>query len=213
MSEAATTTTTEIQSTASGTAPKMSDWQRFRQAGKYHGIAALALITLWAAADTWFVTTDLLIANIVSIINALVAGSFLAVIFHEWGHFAGARISKSYSPMVREIKNQFLFGFNFEKNSRRQFISMSLGGPIGNWLLVFLVFLLVPLDNAGRVTLLAIVVARAISVCVFEIPVIMRTLQGGDPQTELNNQLNSGAGDRGQVFGYLTGAALWLVVI
>ena len=213
MSEAATSTEIAVTNASPNTASKMSDWQRFKQAGKYHGIAALALITLWAAADTWFVTTDLLIANIVSIINALVAGSFLAVIFHEWGHFAGARIAKSYSPMVREVKNQFLFGFNFEKNSKSQFISMSLGGPIGNWLLVLLVFFLLPLDNPGRVTLLAIVVARAVSVCVFELPVILRTLNGGDPQTELNNQLNNGAGDRGQVLGYFTGAALWLVAI
>ena len=193
--------------------PKMSDWQRFKQAGTYHGIAVLALITLWAAADTWFVTTGLLLANIVSTINALVAGSFLAIIFHEWGHFAGARISKSYSPMVREVKNQFLFGFRYDRNTRAQFISMSIGGPVGNWLLVLLIFFLVPLDNLGRVTLLAIIVARAVSVCVFEVPIILRTLEGGDPQTELNNQLKGGASDQSQVLGYLAGAALWLVAI
>ncbi len=209
MSETATTDT----ATGQDSVPKMSDWSRFKQAGTYHGVAALALITLWAAADTWFVTTNLLIANIISVINALVAGSFLAVIFHEWGHFAGARVAKSYSPMGREIKSQFIFGFRFDRNTSSQFVSMSLGGPIGNWLLVLLVFFLVPTDNLGRVTLLAIVVARAVSVCVFEMPVILRTLDGGDPQTELDKQLNGGAGDRSQVLGYLSGAALWLIAI
>ncbi len=190
-----------------------SDWKRFKHVATYHGIAALALVTLWAAADTWYLATDLLIANIISILNALVAGSFLASLFHEWGHFSGARISKSYSPIVREVKNQFMFGFNFEKNNTRQFLAMSIGGPIGNWLLVILVILLVPIDNPGRVTLLAMTVAKAISVCIFEIPIILRTISGGDPQSELDTQLGNGSGDRGQVIGYIGGALLWLVAI
>jgi hypothetical protein len=193
--------------------PKYSDWKRFKNVATYQGIAALALVTLWAAADTWYVTTGLLIANIISILNALVAGSLLASLFHEWGHFSGARISKSYSPIVGQVKNQFMFGFNFEKNNTSQFLSISIGGPIGNWLLVILVFLLVPMDNAGRVALLAMTVAKAISVCIFEIPIILRTIKGGDPQSELDSQLGNGAGDRGQVLGYLGGALLWLVAI
>lgn len=193
--------------------PAYSDWKRFKHVATYHGIAALALVTLWAAADTWYLATDLLIANIISILNALVAGSFLASLFHEWGHFSGARISKSYSPIVREVKNQFMFGFNFAKNNTHQFLAMSIGGPIGNWLLVILVILLVPIDNPGRVTLLAMTVAKAISVCIFEIPIILRTISGGDPQSELDTQLGNGSGDRGQVIGYIGGALLWLVAI
>ena len=200
--------------TANEQAPqKLSDWQRFKQVGMYHGIAALALVTLFAAADAWVVTTGLFIADIISIVNAVVAGSFLATLFHEWGHFAGARIAKSYSPIVPKVTNQFVFGFNFAKNSTSQFLSMSMGGPIGNWVLVFIVFTFVPMDNPGRVALLAIVFAKAISVCVFEIPVILRAMNGGDPQTELDAGLNDGSGDRGQVFGYLAGVILWLVAV
>ena len=63
---------------------KLSDWQRFKQAATYHGIAALALTLLWAAADTWYVVTDLTLALILSVITALVAGSWLAAsIIHE----------------------------------------------------------------------------------------------------------------------------------
>ncbi|MFP6807987.1 MAG: hypothetical protein VB957_12555 [Pseudomonadales bacterium] len=209
--------TTEEQSTSNeqptAEKPKYSDWERFKKVAMYHGIAALALITLWAAADTWYVTTELGIANIISVLNALVAGSFLATLFHEWGHFTGARVAKSYSPIVRDVKNQFVFGFNFARNSTNQFLSMSLGGPIGNWFLVLLVLLLVPMDNPGRVTLLAITVAKAISVCIFELPIIMRTISGGDPETELNTQLGNGSGDTGQVLGYVGGALLWLIAI
>ncbi len=192
---------------------KYSDWKRFTNVATYHGIAILALITLWAAADTWYLTTDLPVANVVSILNALVAGSFLASLFHEWGHFSGARISRSYSPIIRKVKNQFMFGFSFEKNGTGQFLAMSIGGPVGNWALVMLVFLLVPMDNPGRITLLAITVARAISVCLFEVPVILRTIKGGDPQSELNRQLGKDTGNRVQLLGYLGGALLWLVAI
>ncbi len=213
MSEASPETVSGNDERDTGKARKLSDWQRFRQAGTYHGIAALALLSLFAAADTWYVTTGLMVANIISILNALVAGAFLASLFHEWGHFSGARLAKSYSPIVREVKGIFMFGFSYEKNTSNQFLSMSMGGPAGNWLLVALVFIFLPMDTPGRVTLLAMVVAKAVSVCVFEIPIILNTRNGGDPESEVNRQLSNGAGDRGSVMGYLTGAVLWLIAI
>lgn len=193
--------------------PKLSDWQRLKQVGRYHGLAFLAAITLWGAADSWASQSGLLVAQLIALANAVVAGTVLAILFHEWGHFTGARLAHSYSPIVRKPTNQFMFGFNFEKNSRRQFLAMSIGGPAGNWLLVVLVFLLAPLTTWSQALLLAVVTARAISVSVFEVPVIVRTLRGGDPQTELNDALRDGSGDRGQLIGYGVGALLWLITI
>lgn len=192
---------------------KVPDSERLTNAIKYHGLALLGAITLWGAADAWVQTSDLYIATIISVLNAFAAGSIMAIIFHEWGHFAGARFAKSYSPMVRKPTGTFIFGFNFAKNSRDQFISMSLGGPIGNWLLVALVFILVPMDSPGRVMLLAVTLANAISVCVFEIPILRKAMDGGDPETELNAGLANGSGDKGKVWGYGIGALVWLLVI
>jgi hypothetical protein len=190
---------------------KLSDWQRFKQAATYHGIAALALTLLWAAADTWYVVTDLTLALILSVITALVAGSWLASIIHEWGHFTGARLAKSYAPIVPEVKGVFMFGFNHAKNNRNQFIAMSLGGPIANWLLVLMVFFFIPMDNLGRVTLLAVVFAKAVSVCLFELPIISRVMNGAEPEAEIEAQLANGSQDRGAVLGYLSGTLVWVV--
>lgn len=193
--------------------PKMSDRERLTNALKYHGLALLGAITLWGAADAWVQTSGLYFATILSVFNAFAAGSIISTLFHEWGHFAGARLAGSYSPMVRKPTGVFIFGFNFEKNTRDQFISMSLGGPIANWVLVILVFILLPMDSAGRVMLFAVTLANAISVCVFELPIIMKTMDGGDPETELNTGLSNGSGDKGKVWGYGIGALVWLLVV
>lgn len=190
---------------------KLSDWQRLKQAATYHGIAALALILLWAAADTWYTVSGLFIANLLNIITALVAGAWLSSLIHEWGHFTGARLAKSYSPIVPEVKGIFMFGFNHAKNSRNQFIAMSLGGPIANWSLVLAIVFFIPMDNLGRAALLGITFAKAVSVCMFELPIINRVMNGADPETEIDIQLKNGSGDRGQVLGYLSGIMVWLV--
>ena len=203
----------EQENTTSSAPVKISDRERLYTAIKYHGLALLGAITLWGAADAWVQSSDLYLATIISVLNAFAAGSIISILFHEWGHFTGARLAGSYSPMVRKPTGVFIFGFNFEKNSRDQFISMSLGGPIANWLLVLLVFTLIPMDSAGRVMLFAVTLANAISVCVFELPIIMRTMDGGDPESELNAGLSNGSGDKGKVWGYGIGALVWLLVV
>ncbi|MEJ6592076.1 MAG: hypothetical protein QNL99_08875 [SAR86 cluster bacterium] len=212
MSEASQTTP-ETDGVSSLKPISLPDAQRLKLAARNHGLALLAAITLWAAADAWAMTSGLNLATGLSMLNAFAAMTIIATIFHEWGHFAGARIAKSYSPMVTNPTGAFIFGFNFAKNTRQQFLSMSIGGPVGNWLLVALVFLLVPLDNPGRVMLLAVAVARGISVLIFELPIILRVMNGGDPETELNVGQDNGSGDRGQVIGYAAGVLLWILAV
>ena len=192
---------------------RVPDNVRLLNAVKYHGLAFLGAITLWGAADAWAQTSGLYVATIISVLNAFAAGSIISILFHEWGHFIGARLARSYSPMVPKPAGAFIFGFNFEKNTNDQFLSMSLGGPIANWLLVLLVFALIPMDSAGRAMLLAVTLANAISVCVFELPIVKRTMDGGDPESELNAGLSNGSGDKGKVWGYGVGALVWLLVI
>ncbi len=195
------------------TAAAPSDSQRMRAAARYHGIAFLLALTGWGAADAWAENSDLLLASIVAFVNALVAGYVLSVLFHEWGHFAGARLKGSYSPMVREPKGVFIFGFSFDKNTREQFIAMSLGGILANWLLVLLVLLLVPIDSWSRAALFAMVTAQAVAVVAFEGPVVARVMRGEAPQESLNLGLSNGSQDRGRVWGYGAGGLLWVLAI
>ena len=53
----------------------------------------LAAISIWAAADTWYTVTGLAIAQVIAVADAALAGVIVAVLLHEWGHYAGARIS------------------------------------------------------------------------------------------------------------------------
>jgi hypothetical protein len=191
----------------------MPDKQRLKQVAEYHGLRLVAYMAIFAALDAWVLASDLLIANVLSVIAALIVANYLAGIFHEWGHFCGARLAKSRSPIVPKPSGTFVFGFNMEKNTSKQFLAMSLGGPIANWLLVALVFILIPIDNAGRAALFAMVFGRAVGVIIFEGPIIARTMNGGLPQQELDNQLDNGSLDRSQVLGYVTAAAIWLLAV
>jgi hypothetical protein len=57
------------------------------------------------------------------------------------------------------------------------------------------------------------VFGRAVGVIIFEGPIIARTMNGGLPQQELDNQLDNGSLDRSQVLGYVTAAAIWLLAV
>jgi hypothetical protein len=192
---------------------KLTDGQRLILAVRNHGLALLAAVTLWAAADAWLLQSGLILAWGLAVLNAFAAMTIAATIFHEWGHFIGARLAKSYSPMVPDPRGSFIFGFNFAKNTQRQFLAMSIGGSVANGLLVLIVFTCVPMDNAGRITLLAVAVARAVSVLMFELPIMLGVVNGGDPEAELNKGETNGSGDRGKVVGYSIGALIWLVAL
>ena len=53
----------------------------------------LAALTIWAASDAWFQVTGLFAAELLSAADAIFVGYIVAAIFHEWGHYLGARIS------------------------------------------------------------------------------------------------------------------------
>ncbi|MCB1645261.1 MAG: hypothetical protein KDI36_07395 [Pseudomonadales bacterium] len=209
---AAPENTTQVRQTEPAK-KKVPDSVRLRTAIQYHGYALLAAFGIWAATDAWLTSTGLTLASVMSVIAAFAAGSVLATIFHEWGHFIGARLAGSHSPMVYKPVTAFIFGFSFEKNTREQFLSMSLGGPVANWLLVLIVALMIPIDNAGRAMLLATVAGRAIAVVLFEGPVIMRVWNREDPKESLDIALNDGSQDKSRVHGWLAILIIWLIAV
>lgn len=188
---------------------KVPDKVRIQRAAKHYGTRSMVYIAVFAAMDAWLIATDgLIVAQLLGVVAAFLAGSYLAGAFHEWGHFIGARVSNAYSPVVTEPGGAFLFGFDNARSTTQQFLYMSFGGSAGNWLIVLLVALLLPLDNIARVALLATVFGRAIGVLIFEGPIIQRVMGGGDPQEELTRRVNEGGLDTSKVQGYVvTGLA------
>lgn len=190
---------------------KVPDKVRIQRAAKHYGTRAMVYLAVFAAMDAWLIATDgLVVAQLLGAIAAFLTASYLAGAFHEWGHFMGARLSGAYSPVVPEAKGGLMFGFDNSRNTPRQFLAMSFGGSAGNWLLVILVALLLPMDNVARAALLATAFGRAIGVLVFEGPIIQRVMNGGDPQEELTQRVNEGGLDKSTVYGYIVSGLAFL---
>ncbi len=186
------------------------DRARIKRIGALHFVMAMGALTLWGAADAWAAASGWALAQGAAIANAVIAGTVLTGILHEWGHFAGARLSGASSPVRKEpVKYFFMFDFQFEENDERQFLWMSLGGILVPWLLVAATLALVPIDAASRAMLLAVFVTRAVQVSLFEVPVVMRTWQGGEPRKELGRQLKEGFA-KSRWWGLAAGALVYL---
>ena len=87
------------------------DRERLKKNALRHGAALLAAITLWGAADYWASGSGLVLAESVSLLNAIFAGALIAYVLHEWGHFTGARLSGAVSPVMKEPVSFFMFTF------------------------------------------------------------------------------------------------------
>lgn len=190
---------------------KRADAARLEKMAGVHFVAVMAAITLWGAADVWATASGWALAQAVAIANAFIAATVVASIGHEWGHFAGARLTGAKSPVHEKPVNYFfMFDFDFDVNDTRQFVWMSWGGILAPWVIVIATLLLVPIDTLGRATLLAVLAARAASASLFEVPVVQRASRGGDPRAELGRRLKSGGLKTSERMGWGVGAVVWL---
>ena len=149
-----------------------------------HYVVGIVTLAIWAATDSWYLLTDLVMAKILSVGAALVAGVVVSTLIHEWFHFIGA-ISAGASYSIPSKLGLFVFDYDFEKNSLNQFFSMSVGGQIGGLLAVILLFIFLPMDNSGRIMLVSAAIGSAVFAGFIEWPVIMRARISREPQQEL----------------------------
>lgn len=189
---------------------KARDNARLKKVAVRHAIWAIAAITIWGTSDYWATGSGLVLAEVVSLFNAIFAGVILGSIAHEWGHFSGARLSGAVSPIAKEPVGFFMFNFKDELNTRSQFLSMSFGGPLANWSLVAAVFLLLPFETWSQALLLATVFSTAVSVSVFEVPVMQRVMYGDDPTETVQQRLRE-VGNIPRISGIATGAVVLLM--
>lgn len=197
-------------------AARQIDRARMLQIGSFHFALVMGALTLWGAAVTWAQVTDSAVAHFAAVANALVAGFVIASTVHEWGHFAGARITGSVSPVFEAPKRHFfLFDFPMDQNDVHQFTWMSWGGILAPWIPVVLVAIFVPLDQTSGAVLLATLVFKAVAIAGFEVPVVLRTARSGEPGAELGRRAREGGLPRSRRVGAVVGAAcfalLWLV--
>ena len=188
------------------------DKKRLIKVGQKHAAFVLGSMSIWGVSDYWAAESGLVLALGLALINSIVAGTIIASILHEWGHFLGARLSGSNAPLLEKTFSFFFFNFKDEGNSKGQFLKMSLGGPIANWALVVGFFFLLPLETWSQILLLATLLSIAVSVSIFEVPVMLR-IQQGEPSVIIQRRLEE-AGSTPRNIGIIAGAvsAIFLII-
>ena len=110
---------------------------------------------------------------------SIVAGVGAAVCaynLHEWGHLVGAFWTRSVYVPAKRLYSPFLFSYDAEKNTRNQFLLMSLAGFAATALFVAAFLLWMPQDQqAGRIALRGGLVLAALTV-IIEFPIFFTAL-------------------------------------
>jgi hypothetical protein len=149
------------------------------------GLTFLVLLSLFAAADSWSVVTGLGLATLLCMLTGLLGGVGMTTLIHEWFHLLGARFTGGQYAIPSRL-GLFLFDWDFEANSLRQFFTMSVAGSIGGALSLLFLYLTIPMDSWGRAALYGGAVAGFVFAAVIEWPVLRRCQAGADPITELS---------------------------
>jgi hypothetical protein len=101
-----------------------------------------------------------------------------AYLAHEWGHFAGARVSRSVVHLPAHVGGVFLFNFDSDRNNRAQFVAMSCGGLLASALVMAWLLSILPAHtNSSRVAL-ALVGLGLVATVVLEVPIVWRVARG-----------------------------------
>ena len=166
---------------------------------------ALAALSLWAAADTWYLVSGLGFALAISVLDAIFVGYILGALFHEWGHYTGAKLSGASAPRVKP-KGTSLFRFNFDMaaNTQRQFHWMSFGGWVFHWGLLAILVLAMPFDSIGRIALASSVFGFILYATFIETGILRQTLGGSDPAETLG-QLSAKTFQQAGIVGSVAG--------
>ena len=102
-----------------------------------HGSVVMVLTASLIAADSWSHAINNDIGRYAIAAWAFLCGLAFSHIIHEWCHYAGATLAKSTLSLKPRVHPLF-FDFDLEANTSRQFLCLSVGGLIGNALLLAL---------------------------------------------------------------------------
>lgn len=147
---------------------------------------AAALLSLFAAADAWAGLTEGRLAQGLSVLDGLLVGAALGALSHEWGHFTGARVSGSDTPLLPFSAFPQIFNLNLMKCDASHFMGMSLGGNIGHWLLFVLLIMGLPLTSVGQIALVSGSFGFGVFATSVELPVILKARGGAKPLEALS---------------------------
>lgn len=156
-----------------------------------HGSVVLALAASLVAANSWAHALHSDIGRYAVAGWSFLCGLGFSHIIHEWCHYAGARLAKSSLALKPQVHPLF-FDFDLQANTSRQFLCLSLGGLMGNLLLLAL---LIPYAAPGSIVstgLLAAVLGQLVFVLMLELPVSVEVITGKEPLAALTAHFGQG---------------------
>lgn len=186
---------------------KLSDSQNLVKHGVIQGTVALAAFSMWAATDAWQAVTQLPLANVLSILTAVIAGITVSTVIHEWFHFAGAKLGGS-SYTIPSKTGLFIYDYDYTNSTVRQFYIMSLAGQLGSVVAIIGLYWLIPTDTSGRFMLIAAAIGSALFGGAIEWPVMLRTRHSHNPLAELS-KITPGVFGRSLSFGAISGLVVF----
>lgn len=143
----------------------------------HFAVHVATLVVAWsllAAADSWTIISGLGVAKLLAIITGALAGGLFVAAMHEWGHLLGAIAGKA-DITISSKAGIVIYQWHFPLNSVAQFMTMSLCGTAGGMLGLFLLFIQLPPDTAGRTAVLAAAAGFSAFAAALEWPIIWRT--------------------------------------
>lgn len=137
-----------------------------------------AALSLFAAADAWHALSPSGLSSALSLVDGLLVGLAFGALLHEWGHFAGARLSGAAAPLRPATGFLPLFDFDYAGNSQEHFRAMSIGGNVAHWLVVAILLIELPLTTLGQAALASGAFGFAVFASSVEFPVIWHSYHG-----------------------------------
>lgn len=139
-------------------------------------IAAVVVGGWWLALPLTFGSGP--VADLIGVL--LGVGAFVvAHLAHEWGHLVGAFATSSHVAAPARLTSPLLFSFDSKRNSRRQFVIMSLAGFAVTGVSLYVVYGLLPeAALATRVARGAVVFSASLTLFL-EVPLLTASLLKG----------------------------------
>lgn len=115
----------------------------------------------------------------VQVVTAVLT-AFTGFLAHEWGHLTGAHLAGSTYEPSDGVFSIFLFKFNSDRNTRRQFLWMSHGGFLVSALVVALLFAALSFDRLADQLALGLTTLGVIATFILEVPAAWKVHRGGE---------------------------------
>jgi hypothetical protein len=170
-----------------------------------------ALLSIFAAAETWATVSGLALASVLSAADGLLVGAAIGAMLHEWGHFVGVRLAGGHAPLKPIGGFLPVFDFDYEKNDARAFDWMGIGGNLADIAVVLLFFFALPLTSPGTQALVAGAFGFAVFAGAIEFPVIQKA-RAGMPPTQALRTIPKGFARRYTRWGIAAAFAAFVIL-